>query len=146
MRGRRADGPCFAATHLRCDGQPYFLRRRGRHPLDLGRPPEPGVGVHRGRSWTSGARPSATRLSAAASSRRLRYRPIAAALPTTWLTAMSMTCLVNKCHFRLPTPAYGADRDRTDDLLVANQMLSQLSYRPGPLQSIVSGLPAPLTD
>ena len=25
----------------------------------------------------------------------------------------------------------GADRDRTDDLLVANQMLSQLSYRPG---------------
>jgi hypothetical protein len=25
----------------------------------------------------------------------------------------------------------GADRDRTDDPLVANQMLSQLSYSPG---------------
>ena len=45
-----------------------------------------------------------------------------------------------------PTGADGADRDRTDDLLVANQMLSQLSYRPGPPQSTVSGLPARLTD
>jgi hypothetical protein len=42
--------------------------------------------------------------------------------------------------------AYGADRDRTDDLLVANQMLSQLSYRPGPPQSTVGGPPGRLTD
>ena len=34
-------------------------------------------------------------------------------------------------------PRGGADRDRTDDPLVANQMLSQLSYSPG---EILSGL------
>jgi hypothetical protein len=28
----------------------------------------------------------------------------------------------------------GADRDRTDDPLVANQMLSQLSYSPGGIE------------
>jgi hypothetical protein len=33
--------------------------------------------------------------------------------------------------YRAPNAPSGADRDRTDDLLVANQALSQLSYSPG---------------
>ena len=36
-----------------------------------------------------------------------------------------------KCHFLdEPKPAGGARRDRTDDLLLAKQALSQLSYGP----------------
>ena len=31
----------------------------------------------------------------------------------------------------------GADRDRTDDLLIANQTLSQLSYSPTWLEKVV---------
>jgi hypothetical protein len=31
----------------------------------------------------------------------------------------------------MPTPSGGARRDRTDDLLLAKQALSQLSYGPG---------------
>jgi hypothetical protein len=35
-----------------------------------------------------------------------------------------------KVHGRVPAPSGGARRDRTDDLLLAKQALSQLSYGP----------------
>ena len=39
----------------------------------------------------------------------------------------------------------GADRDRTGDPLVANQVLSQLSYRPDLLRRTTSKLRSPIT-
>ena len=39
-------------------------------------------------------------------------------------------------------PTGGARRDRTDDLLLAKQALSQLSYGPGSRSTFLAGLPA----
>src|SRR5262245_17002813 len=49
-----------------------------------------------------------------------------------------------KCSGRATTPTGGARRDRTDDLLLAKQALSQLSY--GPLNGIGSRQPARSAD
>jgi hypothetical protein len=47
--------------------------------------------------------------------------------------AFSLDAIVARDDDRAPTiPAGGARRDRTDDLLLAKQALSQLSYGPGP--------------
>ena len=43
----------------------------------------------------------------------------------------------------LPNPTGGARRDRTDDLLLAKQALSQLSYGPSPGSVISNGLGGP---
>ena len=42
-----------------------------------------------------------------------------------------------------PSPTGGARRDRTDDLLLAKQALSQLSYGPSPGSVISNGLGGP---
>ena len=50
----------------------------------------------------------------------------------------------NSCKLSLnPTLGGGADRARTGDLLVANQVLSQLSYSPTFVHFVVGSIAAP---
>ena len=49
-------------------------------------------------------------------------------------------------EIEMSAPSGGARRDRTDDLLLAKQALSQLSYGPAPVSvrlSVFAGLPLP---
>ena len=75
----------------------------------------------------SGLEPPTSRLSGVRSN-RLSYKPIFFRLPGSHLFALIRLALY---FFRRTRPSRGGDeRDRTDDPLLAKQVLSQLSYTP----------------